>query len=553
MPAGAVRTSLAGKRGSIAAGFLLCILAAAGCSASPDAQDARSAEAPDDGGTVVLGAFSEPGELNCLRVSDAASVGICRLVSDTLLAYGPDLEIVPRLAQSYETSADGTSITFHLRRDARWHDGAPVTSKDVLYTVRQIQDPDPKSEIKGNLPALFEKLASITAPDDWTVVVVYREPYALLYQAWSRAFIMPAHLPFKPGATTPRDRAPVGSGPFKFGSWDPGHQVVLDAFDGYPAGRPHIDHLVFRFVPDAHTMAVALGTGELDIAGLRPSDVEALPEDSRFTLLRFPRLQLSFILWNIAKPDSLFADARVRKAMSLALNRQAYIRHVTRGNDDAAVSSFPPVSWAHDPSLEPLPYDPNLAAKLLAEAGFADRDGDGVLARGGRRAEFTLLLVSGVPEQESVGAMFKESLASIGVILHLQSFERSVLRDKVYAGAFEAAIYAWNLDEDPDPYDFFHSSQRAGGQNLGGYSNPEVDRLADEGRRTLEVAKRVEIYHRVERILREEQPYTFISHQRAIVGISRRLRGVKAGATGIWGWSPGPLDWWIPAGLQRRP
>jgi len=557
MPAGASRHSRSGTRDRIAAAALACLLAAAGCSGADDPPplagtgDPGAGAAVDNGGTVVVGEEVEPGELNCLRVSDTVSVGICRLVCDTLLGYGPNLEIVPRLAESFDTSPDGTSITFHLRPDARWHDGERVTSKDVLYTIRQVRDPG--SMIQGNVPAYFEKLVSITAPDDHTVVAVYREPNPLLYQAWSRVFIMPAHLPFAPGATTPQDRAPIGSGPFAFGSWKAGESLVLDAFDRYPLGRPHVDHLVFRFASDAHSRLLALGTGEMDLAGVRPADLEGLPPDRPFDTLRYLTQRVSFILWNIAKPDSLFADARVRKAMSLGVDRQGYIQHVRRGNDVPAVSTIPPGSWAHDPSLEPLPYDPNGAAKLLAEAGFSDRDGDGVLERGDRRAEFTLLILSGQPEQDSFASMMKEQLASVGVVVHIQTFEWKVLLEKVKGGAFDAAVYQWKLDEDPDPYDFFNSSQARSGQNYGGYSNAEVDRLSEEGRSTLDQAKRASLYHAIERILHEEQPYMFISHQGSITGVAKRLRGVKTGVNGIWGWTPGPLSWWIPAGLQRRP
>ncbi len=530
--------------------LIACLaLGVAACSPAPapagrnTAPESEAVAEPVRGGEVVIAGDAEPQDLNCLRASDSPSVSLCRIFSGTLLDYDRDLNIVPRLAESFEASKDGTGLTFHLRPEARWHDGHPFTSRDVLYTVEAIRHPE--AAIRGNLPALFQSLEEIRAPDDHTIVVRYREPYALAYHAWTRAFIMPAHLPFGPGEETPLSREPVGTGPFRFQRWEPGVQIVLAANADYFGGRPWLDRITYRIVPDRQSFIVGLRTRALDLAALSPQEAPIEDPNLPFTILRYPLPMVDFILWNTRSTPGLFTDPRVRRAFSLALDRQGYIDHVTDGHDLPAVSTFLPGAWAHDASLTPLPHDPAAARGLLAEAGWRDTNGDGTLETPRGPATFTLLYFSGLPAQEKIATLMKEALEPLGVKVRLQGLDWPSLKAKVQGKSFDAAVYRWNLDPDPDPYDFFHTSEGEHGQNFGGYSNPEVDRLAEEGRRTLDPGRRAALYHQVERILREEQPYTFISHPAAALGLSRRLRGVEIGARGFWGWYPAPMRWWV--------
>lgn len=504
---------------------------AAGCTQGPDPPE-TAREGDGETATLIYGSPEEPRELNCIRASDLPAIQICHMVHDTLLAFGKDLDLQPRLAESWEIGEGGRSITFRLRRGAAWHDGAPFASRDVLYTVQQIRHPD--AMIRGNLPALFEPLESIEAPDDYTVVARYREPYAPALQAWARAYILPAHLPASPGATSPEDRAPVGTGPFRFESWDPAEKITLAANEEYFGGRPLLDRLILRIIPDAHTLALALQTGEAHLGSLPPPLAPPEKPGAAYRVHRFSSLKLDFILWNARSRPGIFADSRVRRALSMALDRAGYIEHVTGGADRAAVSTFHPAIWAHDPSLEPLPYDPAEAASLLKQAGWS--------------TDFTLLYYSGNRSHEKIATLLQDALGRLGISVSLQGLEWTVFLEKVRGGSFDAAVYRWNLDPDPDPFDFFHSSQAEGGQNYGGYSSPVFDRLAEEARRTPDPAARRAIYHRIERILREDQPYTFISHPASVAVVSRRLEGVEFGPSGFWGWYPAQLQWRILPG-----
>jgi peptide/nickel transport system substrate-binding protein len=506
---------------------------------------------PVDGGAVVWGDVSEPAELNCIRANDGPTLRLCGLFADALIDYGRTGDLVPRLASLPEVSGDGRTFTFRLRKDVRWHDGRPFTSRDVLHSLDQLRHPE--GGVAGSKRMLFEPLESREAPDDHTVVLKFRQPYALAYHAWTRLFILPVHLGSEPGRTTVHDRAPVGTGPYRVAGWDPQKQIVLEANPDYFGGRPHIDRIVYRIVPNVAALARALRAGELDVAGLPPSEAPPEGEESPFRIVRAPGNYLDAVIWNLREPRGLFRDVRVRRALTLAFDRKAYIEKIKMGADLPAVSIFHPLGWAHDPNLLPLPHDPKAAAALLAEAGWRDGDGDGILDTPSGPASFTLCFRSGVPDLEKSATLFQAAVKPVGVEVRLQALEGKVWMERTRTGNYEAVVYRWLLSTDPDPYDYFHSSQHPEGQNYGGYANPEFDRLAEEGRRATDRLERAALYHRIERILREDQPYTFISHPGIVLGVSKRLRGVEVSPIqGLFGWSPSVRAWWIPASEQKR-
>lgn len=528
---------------SLSAAALAALLGACSATAGRDA-------APLNGGAVVCGDGVEPRELNCIRTVEASTLRICRLVADTLVDHDRNLRIIPRLAESFEASADGKTLTFHLRKGVRWHDGKPFTARDVLYTIDQIRSPH--SNIAGNLPALFEPLAAVEAPDEFTVVSRFREPYALGYEAWAKTFILPEHLRFAPGEASPADRAPIGTGAFKFVRWDAQDKIVLEANRDYFAGRPHLDRFIVRYVPNSHTLALALKSGDLDITTLTAEETPADDTGLPYRILRYPALSLDAILWNVREPKGLFIDARVRRAMSMALDRRAYVDKILRGHGLPAVSTFFPGMWAHDAALEPLPHDAGGAAALLAAAGWRDRDGDGILDTPSGPASFTLIFSPRAAEHDSLAAIFKDSVKPLGIDVHLESLDHATYLERCRNHGFEAALRRWGLDVDPDPFDFFHSSSYKDGLNYGGYASTDVDRLAEEGRRTMSLEKRTALYHKVEAILREEQPYTFIAHPSSIVGMSRRLQGVEVAPNGVLAWYPAAIGWWISPAEARH-
>jgi len=226
---------------------------------------------------------------------------------------------------------------------------------------------------------------------------------------------------------------------------------------------------------------------------------------------------------------------------------------VLRGRGVQATSTFVPGTWAHDPALAPLPYDPDEAARLLDAAGWRRPAADAPRQRDGREFRFDILYYAANPSRAQVALLLQDSLRRLGVTADLVPLEWPALLERLRARRFAGLVHGWFLDMDPDPFDFWHSSQRQAGMNLAGYADPEVDGWCEEGRRTFDPERRAAIYRLVQRRLQRDQPFTFLFHADSLVGRDARLRGFRETPTGPWRWFPGAVDWWVPASLQRYP
>lgn len=482
-----------------------------------------------------------------MLANDRATTRIARLVGDSLVDHGEDLAFVPRLAEGWDVSEDGTRITFHLREGVLWHDGKPFTSSDVLFTFGLATDPEIGA---GVFNAYFGQVSSVEAPDERTVVVTYRAPFSPALQGWESLLILPRHR-FEPGADVrdhPFGRAPIGTGPYRFVEWRQGQQIVLEANPGYWRGRPHLDRLIFRIVPDLRTAFGALIAGELDMA--RVPAGEQLP-DGRWRTVRSPSLRVSFIAWQGNGSNPFFGDPRVRRAMTLALDRQGFLETVLDGQGVPATSTFVPGTWAHDDDLAPLPLDPGASARLLDEAGWRREGPDGLRVRDGIPFRFTLNVLQRNRDGERMALLLEDALRRLGVAMTIERLDWPVFLERLHARDFEAQLSTWSLDVDPDPYDFWHSSQIPEGMNYTGYADPEVDAWCEAGRRTFDRGERARLYRKVQERLHRDQPFTFLYHPGYELGLSSRLEDLRISPAGVWDWYPAALDWWVPRDRQR--
>jgi peptide/nickel transport system substrate-binding protein len=489
---------------------------------------------------------AEPRSLNFITENDTNTMQIAKLVCDTLVDYDRDFRLVPRLAESWQVSDDAREVTFHLRHDVVWHDGRPFTSADVAFTLDRVLDP---ATLAAGKRVYFETVVAHDEPDDFTIRVRRREPYARLVEVWQWLPILPRHrFEGHDFLDSPEHRAPIGTGPYRFLAWRSGERLELGVNERYFGIHPAIARLAFRPMPDPATRVEALLSGDLDLTGLRPADRARIEADpglaARVRLLSQDILYVWYIAWNGDGTNPFFTDRRVRLAMTEALDRQGFVDHVLMGSGRVATSLVHPAMWAFNEAIAPWPYDRDGAARLLDEAGWRDHDGDGVRDRGGRRFAFALLVPAGNQEVERLAVLLQESLRTLGILLELKPLEYNVYRKLRDERQFEALIGGWSLDPDPDCYDFWHSSQRGrSGLNYSGYADPEVDRLCEEGRRIADRDRRAALYRRVQEILHRDQPETFVAYRPSIVGMTRRLRGVQTSALGLWGWYPGPLLW----------
>jgi peptide/nickel transport system substrate-binding protein len=514
---------------------------------NPAAATSVGSEA-SSGDWLIEGDTVQPPGLNCALYTQRVVQEICRLVADTLIDLDDQLRFVPRLAESFDVSPDGLMITFHLRAGVRWHDGHPFTARDVLHTVEVARLQDPNG---GAFTAAYGTLAEVSAPDEHTVKARYASPYAGALMKWRDAFIVPAHIPFDPRQPpSPLDRKPVGTGPFRFVRWDDQTQIILDANEEYFGGRPRVNRFVYRIIPSFDALQAAAEAGTVDFTGLSTDWLSAHPTpDARlpFRVHTFLTTRMEMIYWNNQEPRGLFRDARVRRAMTMLVDREGYTSKIQRGIFRPAVTLIDPLIWGGDPELRPYPFDPNAAARLLDEAGIKDRDSDGIRDTASGPMSFTLLYSSATPGPKELAELFERAAAKAGVRVHLQGLEWSMMKQKLYSQQFEAAIHRFNLGLTPEPYIFFHSSQiGATGFNLGGYRNAQFDRLSEELRRTIDPGQSSRILAQLQRILHEDQPCTAVAVVGAVVAIHKRFRIPEIARAGPWDWYPSLQLWWVP-------
>jgi peptide/nickel transport system substrate-binding protein len=506
---------------------------------------------PVNGDRLVIPINSDPPSLDFLTCTDVWCILVARFVADSLVDEGENLETVPRIASSWEFSEEGRVLTFHLRTGVRWHDGAPFTSRDVLYTYRRMKDP-----AWGAQADQFQEVEDVSAPDDFTVRVRFHEPTVLALEMWKLVPLLPEHL--SKGSSAAAQKAslhPIGTGPFRFIRSERGREIVLEANSDYFLGRPYLDGIDFRIIPAPATQFQALLTGETDWSSIPSSEWPQVSSRQdflkRFQIFEYPALFLYYIGWNERTP--FFSDARVRRAMTMALDRQGFVEKVFHGAGVPAAGTFHPGHLGYDPARKPLPYDPEQAARLLDEAGWKPSPSGGFRRRGGQEFRFSLVIFQGDPMQQQVASLLADSLARLGVGLDIKVLDFPALLERLHRRDFQAVLSGWSLKTDPDPTAMLHSDPVLGSSNHVGYSNPEMDRLLLDGRHETQPSRRREIYRRVQELEVLDQPYTFLFFPVQRVALDSRFRNVRPSpvASPLKPY-PGPLRWYVPTQLQKR-
>lgn len=510
-------------------GCALPVLLSVVCAAAQAARPETGAE----GDWLVVSSIAEPRALIPLMASESASAELCRLLYNGLVKYDKDIRLVGDLAESWEVLEGGLVIVFHLRRDVRWHDGAPFTAADVEFTYQKLIDPQSPTPYGGD----FEKVRSLDVLDPHTVRVTYKEPFAPGLASWGMGVIPKHLLEGQDLRSTPLARKPVGTGPFRFRSWTPGQRVDLEANPDYYGGQPGITRYVYRIIPDPGTAFLELQTERIDHTGLTALQYSRQTDTvffrTHYDKYRYPSFGYSYIGYNL--DDPLFADKRVRQALGMAIDKEEIVRAVLLGLGRPATGPFLPGTWAYDPEVPVTAHDPEGARRLLAAAGWRDTDGDGWLDKDGKRCGFELLTNHGNEQRKMAAEIIQRRLREVGVEMRIQVLEwGTLLKEHIDKRSFQAVLMAWNLSRDPDIHDIFHSSKTAPGEfNFVGYRNEQVDRLLEEGRSVFGETERAGIYRRLHRLLAEEEPYTFLYVPDALPVVHKRFKGVEAAPAGI--------------------
>ncbi len=502
---------------------------------------------PAYGDALVAGSIGEPSNLLPLLASDGASHEVAGLIYNGLVRYDKNLRLEGELARSWDVSPDGLTITFHLRRGVKWHDGHEFTSRDVLYTYRVTIDPKTPTAYAES----FKQVKSVEAPDPYTFRVVYARPYAPALESWGMS-VLPAHLlEGKDITRSELARRPVGTGPYRFKEWIPGQKIILDSNRDYYEGRPYINRYIYLIIPDSSTMYMELKSGGLDTMTLTPVQYQRQTETpefrSRFNKYRFPAFQYVYLGYNLRHP--LFSDRRVRQAITSAINKDEIIHGALLGMGQIAHGPYKPGTWAYNPRIKDFDYNPERAKRLLAEAGWREKNSDGFLVKNGKPFQFTILTNQGNAQRIVTAQIIQQRLRHIGIDVKMRVIEwASFLSQFIDKGNFEAVILGWTIGQDPDIFDVWHSSKTGPKElNFIGYKNKEVDRLLEEGRSTFDMEKRRECYYRIQDIFAEDQPHTFLYVPDALPVVSARFHGIEPAPAGI---SYNFIRWYVPKDEQ---
>ncbi|MCK4537670.1 MAG: hypothetical protein KAV42_02605 [Candidatus Krumholzibacteria bacterium] len=483
------------------------------------------------GGTIIIGETSDYESLNPMQTTDAHARDIYNQLFLLLMDENPDLlTFSPRLAESYEFSGDRKKLTFHLRKDASWSDGVGITSRDVLATFSVQKD----TTVVWASIHLKDHIDSVTAPDDYTVVYHFNHVYPYQVMDAVDGPILPAHFLEKhPGVSiksVPIEEFPV-SGPFKVKEWVKGQSLTLVPNESYyDSDKPYLDKVIFKIVPDQVTINTQLKSGEIDGMEIySPSEVEALrTEHPELTVHQYQGRNYVYIGWNGGRKP--FDNMNVRRALSHAIDRQKIIDNLYYGLAKECVGPFPPIIWAHDPDIEPIVCDPAIAREILAAEGYLDSDGDGYLEKDGMTFEFELLTNQGNQTRADIQVMVQEALREIGVKVIPVTMEWTVMLSRHKASDFDGLISAWRASTKADLYPIWGCDARAEGYNRIDYCNPLVDSLNTAATSILDFDEARPIFNRAERIIYEEQPYTFLYVPSGILVLNSRIRGARPDA-----------------------
>ncbi|MDL2266602.1 peptide-binding protein [Desulfovibrio sp. OttesenSCG-928-G15] len=504
-------------------------------------------ETPQYGDSLLSGMIGEPSNLIPHLASDTASSEITQHLYIGLLKYDKNLEVVPWAAESYEVLDDGKLLRFTLRRGIRWQDGVELTADDVEFTYQKMIDPTTPTAYAGDYKIIkeFRKI------DPYTIEVAYEKPFPRSLSTWMSG-IWPKHaLEGQDLRTTQLARKPLSAGGYTLENWESGASLSLASNPHYFEGKPFIDRLVYRIIPDITTMFLELKAGKLDVMGSLTAlqylyQTKTADFIQRFLSYRTLASAYTYMGYNLKSP--LFSDKNVRVALAHAIDKEDIVKVALLGQGVPTIGPCKPDTWAYNNNIAQYPYDKEKALAMLAQSGWV-MGKSGLLEKDGRPFSFTLLTNQGNEQRLTTAVMIQSQLKQIGVEVNIRSLEwAAFLKQFVMPGLFDAIILGWTLPVDPDGYDVWHSSRIGQGLNVISYANAQADACLEEGRSTLDKAVRKKAYDRFQEILHEDQPYCFLYVPYQLSAVDKRFRGLDPAPAGIF---HNTNEWWVPSQDQR--
>lgn len=481
-------------------------------------------EAQTPPNVLVIGQIAEPKSLDPHAATASNDFRILVNVYDGLVRYKPGtLEVEPALAESWEISEDGRTYTFRLREGVSFHDGSEFDAEAVKFNFDRMLREDHPYHDTGPFPLafFFSAVEEVAVVDPLTVAFRLTEPYAPLLSnlAYPTGLIVSPAAVEEHGADFGRN--PSGTGPFRFEEWQANNRVVVSRNDDYWDGAPTLEAAIFRPVADANTRLAEMMSGGLDVmVEVPPDGLAQFREDASVKVHEQAGPHLWFLILNTK--EGPFAEKAARQAVNYAINKQGLVENVLQGTAEVAAGPIPPAfTWAHDPAVEPYPYDPEKAKALLAEAGYDGSEVTFFVADGG----------SGMLDPIAMGTAIQADLKAVGMPAKIETYEWNTFLGKVnpgLEGQADMAEMAW-MTNDPDTLPYLALRSEAmpaeGGFNSGYYSNPEVDRLLTEARTATDQEARGALYRQVDRIVHEDAPWLFVANWKQSAVTSAAVEG----------------------------
>lgn len=466
--------------------------------------------------TLTIGADVDAGTLDSRLTRDTTAYRVANLIYAGLVNLTPSLEPVPDLAESWEFT-DPTTLVVHLREGLVFSDGSALTAEDVVYTYTKLIDPD------FNAPqrTLYAPISKIEAVDDLTVKFTLSAPYAPLLSYMDMGIVPSDYA--ESGADLAS--APIGAGPMKLVSWTRGSDIKLEASDSYWAGAPSVKTVDIRIVGDNSARAQAFEAGDLDViqSPLSPQDIARLKDDAKFGNVIMAGLGVTYLNFNVKDP--LLADAGMRQAFAMLVDQDTIVNDIYQGVDQVAKNVILPSSWAYDPTIQQPTFDIAGAQAKFAEMGWSDSNGDGVLDKDGQKLTVVLSTHSEDPNRVQSVEFLQAVMQSAGIDAQVQISDwPSFSTGYVQKGLHQIALLGWLNIVDPDRM-LYGQLSTGGSTNWGGYSNPELDKLLQEGRTAPDQEGRKAAYQAAARILASELPYYIISDQGYQLFYAKDLEG----------------------------
>lgn len=536
---------------------LLLALAACDRNATTGGPDDAAAGPPVDGGSLVWTVGGAPGSLLPLHLASIASKQIADLAYERLAEIRPSLNTIgsedfdPMLARDWSWGPDSLSITFRLAPGARWHDGRPVTSRDVRFTIARYQDP----AVGSNDGTYLKAIDSVTTPDSLTATFWFSRRYPeQFYDAAARASILPEHLlgDVRPDSLRfhAHATAPVGSGRWRVVRHEPGRIVELAANTEYHLGRPHLDRVVMTVAADPTTATTQLLTGEADLyEALRLENMGEVANSRTIVARVAPGMAYSFMAFNFrdpaapSRPHPVLGDVAVRRALAMAVDRAGLVRGIMDSLGTVGAGPFPRSLPVADTTAPHPAFSTADAGAALDAAGWRDADGDGVREKDGRPLALRIIVPTSSALRQRLAVALQQQLKPAGVALEIATLELNAFMQEQNAGKFDLTLGSWVLT-DGSPSGLRNTWGTRGAQNVGHYANPAFDAQVDSGNAAFDPAQRRAHFGRAFRIIAEDVPAVWLYEPHNALGISRRFVTPELRPTGWW------LDlheWWIPA------